>query len=263
MAFKKRNSTPTIENTRDEIDNSFSEILLKEYDGLLNLYTHTENSLNSIFNFYVTLLTTIAGAIIVIIQISQPEQGNLAWTVAALLVLIILFGIITQDFLIHKEAELAYFTLSINSLKHYLFKTFPEAQSQIFYLSNPYSHIHVVVHPLRRPKNLIDKLEKPFWWMLPLGMHQLFVCLMNSMALTAIFVLLILSLIPDFPPVPRLVIVSALVLAGAYVVQCVYANLKFKTKMKRDLVAMNGKVHPWFEDSKGVERGRGIAAEAE
>jgi hypothetical protein len=188
MSVKKGSPVSRPSNTPELSEISLSAALLKEYDGLLNLYTHTENSINSIFNFYVTLLTTITGAIVVLMQISNLSKGNLSWTISALLVLLILFGVITQDFLIYKDAELAYFTMAINSVKDSLFKNFPEAQSQIFFLSSPYSHIRVDVSPLQLRPTLLGKIEKIFWWMWPLGMPQLFVSLMNSLALTAIFI---------------------------------------------------------------------------
>jgi hypothetical protein len=225
-----------------------SAALLKEYDGLLNLYTHTENSINSVFNFYVTLLTTITGAIIVLIQVSQPSQGTLFWTIAALLVLIILVGVITQDFLIYKDAEMASLTISINSIKEYLFKKFPEVQSHIFFLRNPYSHIRTIVNPLKFSPKKVEKFEKFFWWMLPLGMQQLFVSLMNSLVLTIIFALIVMSVMRDQLPVFRLVITSMFVLGVSYIVQCVYANLKFKTKISDGHIAMDGEIHSWFHD---------------
>jgi hypothetical protein len=247
MPVKKESPAAKQDHIREPSETSLSAILLKEYDSLIILYTHTENSINSIFNFYVTLLTTITGAIIVLIQISQPVQENLAWAIAALLVLIVLFGIITQDFLIYKDAEMAYFTISINSLKDYLFRSFPEVQSTVFFLSNPYSHARVIVNPLRSSRTRVEKIEKYFWWMVPLGMPQLFVSFMNSLALTAVFVLLIVSLMSDTTPVLQLVITSTFVLGGAYITQCIYANLKFNSKISRGHIFMNGKIHSWFQ----------------
>jgi hypothetical protein len=249
MAVKKNILAPKQDNSPELSEISLSAALLKEYDGLLNLYTHTENSINSIFNFYVTLLTTLTGAIIVLMQISNLSQGNLSWTISALLVLLILFGVITQDFLIYKDAELAYFTMAINSVKESLFKNFPEAQSQIFFLSSPYSHIRVDVSPLQLRPTLLGKIEKIFWWMWPLGMPQLFVSLMNSLALTAIFILLIISLMAGAVPVFRLIITSIFVLGSAYIAQCIYANMKFKGKISQGHISMNGEIHPWFQNS--------------
>ena len=250
MPVKKHIPASKQENAPELSDVSLSAALLKEYDGLLNLYTHTENSTNSIFNFYVTLLTTITGAIIVLIQISQPSRDNLLWTISALLVLLILFGVIAQDFLIYKDAELAYFTTAINSVKDHLFKKFPEAQSQVFFLSSPYSHLRVIVNPLQSNRTLMGRIEKRLWWMLPLGLPQLFISLMNSFALTAIFALLILSLMPGAVPVLRLIVAGVFVLGSAYIAQCIYASLKFKAKISEGHISIDGKIHPWFQNPK-------------
>jgi hypothetical protein len=45
-----------------------------------------------------------------------------------------------------------------------------------------------------------------------------------------------------------MVIASAFVLGSAYIAQCIYANLKFKSKVSRGHISMNGKVHPWFQN---------------
>ncbi len=247
MPGKKGILAPKQENAPEAVGISLSDSLLKENDSLLNLYTHTDNSINSIFNFYVTLLTTITGAIIVLIQISQPAKENLAWTILALLVLIILFGVITQDFLIYKDAELAHFTVAINSLKDYLFQNYPDVSQQVFFLSSPYSHINVIVSPVSGPITWLNRFEKFFWWMLPLGMPQLFVSFMTSLALTTAFVLIMVFLL-SFTPIIQLILASIFVLLFAYIAQCTYANLKFKGLISHGHVSINGKVHPWFQN---------------
>ena len=237
----------TQDNKKELGEISLSAAVLKEYEGVLNLFTHTENSVNSIFNFFVTLLTTITGAIIVLIQISQPSQSSLVWTIPGLLVLIFTIGIITQEFLIYKEAELAFYTISINAIKNYLFKSYPEIQSQIFFLSGTYAQARVVVNPQRVTTTKLEKTENFFWWAMPVSMPQLFVSLSNSLAITAIFIQLILGLLPGAIPLLRLVVGSAFVLSATYIVQCTYANLKFNSKISRSYTALNGEIHPWFQ----------------
>ena len=156
-------------------------------------------------------------------------------------------GVITQDSLIYKEAVLVYFTISINSLKNLFYSTYPDVQSQVFYLKPPYFRKQVIVHPLRLPQTALEKLEKWYWWMVPISTQQLFVSLMNSLALTAMCIQLILILIPGAIPAFRLVLAGAAVLFTTYIVQCIYANLKFNLRMSYDHVAMDGNLHPWFQ----------------
>ena len=156
-----------------------SAILIQEYNGLISLYTHVENTLFSIFNFYVTLLTTITGAIIVIFQLSEKNASNPLGTILVLLVFILLIGIITQDALIQKNGDLAHFALAINSIKSYLLTKHPEAQSYVFYMWD----LHVRVNPLKYKITFDERIDKYLWWMLPIGMQQLFVSIWTVLLL--------------------------------------------------------------------------------
>jgi hypothetical protein len=176
---EKRNDTPP-------------GILIQEYNSLVSLYTHSENTLFSIFNFYVTLLTTITGASIVVFQLSEKNASNPFGTILVLLVFIVLIGIITQDALIHKNGDLAHFALAINSIKYHLLKDHPEAQPHVFYMWD----LHLRVNPIKYKITLDESIDKYLWWMLPIGMQQLFVSLMNSFAL-GLFVIMVVGVYGD------------------------------------------------------------------
>ncbi len=218
-------------------------ILIQEYNSLVSLYTHSENTLFSIFNFYVTLLTTITGAIIVVFQLSDKNTSNPFGTVLVLLVFIVLIGIITQDALIHKNSDLAHFALAINSIKAHLLRNHPEAQSHVFYMWD----LHTRVNPIKYKVTLDERIDKYLWWMLPLGMHQLFVSLMNSFAL-GLFVIALVDVYGDLQSnLPRLFIAIPFVIVISFVAQCTYANVKFNHRIRRSAIAMNGRLQEWIE----------------
>ncbi|MBI3175938.1 MAG: hypothetical protein HYZ25_19630 [Chloroflexi bacterium] len=217
-------------------------ILIQEYNSLVSLYTHSENTLFSIFNFYVTLLTTITGAIVVVFQLSEKNADSPFGTILVLLVFIVLIGIITQDALIHKNCDLAHFALAINSIKSHLLKKHPDAQQYVFYMWD----LHVRVNPLKYKITLDEKIDKYLWWMLPIGMQQLFVSLMNSFAL-GLFVIMLVAVYGDLQlNLLKLFIAIPFVIVFSFVAQCTYANVKFNHRIRRSAIAMNGQLQEWI-----------------
>jgi len=216
-------------------------ILTQEYNSLVSLYTHAENTLFSIFNFYVTLLTTITGAIIVVFQLSEKNAGNPLGTILVLLVFIVLIGIITQDALIHKNGDLAHFALAMNSIKSYLLNNYPEAQPHVFYMWD----LHVRVNPLKYKITMDERVDKYLWWMLPIGMQQLFVSLMDSFALGS-FVIILIDVYGDLQSnLFKLFIAIPLVIVVSFIAHCTYANVKFNHKVRRSAIAMDGQLQEW------------------
>ena len=220
-----------------------SNIFLQEYSSLISLYTHSENTLFSIFNFYVTLLTTITGAIIVVFQLGGKNVSNLSGTILILLVFIVLIGIITQDALIHKNGDLAHFALALNTIKTYVLRNYPDAHSHIFYMWD----LHTRVNPLNYKISLDEKIDKYLWWMLPIGMQQLFVSLMNSFALAAIIVVIAHTNGGNQVNVLNLVITILLVVGFSFISHCTYANIKFRHNVKRHAISMDGKLQEWIK----------------
>lgn len=218
-------------------------ILIQEFNSLVSLYTHSENTLFSIFNFYVTLLTTITGAIIVVFQLSEKNISNPFNTILVLLVFVVLIGLITQDALIHKNGDLAHFALALNSIKSYLLKSHPETQSHVFYMWD----LHTRVNPLKYKITLDEKIDKYLWWMLPIGMPQLFVSLMNSFALAAIIIALAYNFGENQVNIFSLIMAIPVVIGSSFIAHCTYANIKFRHKVKRSSIAMDGKLQEWIK----------------
>jgi len=240
--LQRKKAAPTpVENPAPPAKPPKVELLTQEYGNLVELYTHTENSLFSIFNFYITLLTTIIGATVVLWQVLRPEQGSIQIIALVLLVFVILLGLITQDALIRKNSDLAHFALAINAIKVALTKEHPGLQEHLFFLEN----IHARVNPLKHPPTLDERVDKYLWWMLPLGIQQLFVNIMTSVALSAVVLLLIASLAHDTIPLWQLLLGGATVLGLGFITNCVYTNLKFRQDIRRGSVRMDGKPYTW------------------
>ncbi len=217
------------------------DFLLEEYKALVSLYTHTETTLFSIFNFYLTLLSTVTGAIIVIAQLNIANLTLAFPGIGFLLVLGILLGIITQDAIINKNVDLAKYALAINLAKEFAFRNDKDVKRFSFYI-----HLaETEVRPVKPPPSTLDSLYKRLWWMLPTGMHQLFVSLMNSFALTTLTIILAVGLASASVSLWQLALVGVLVLFASFTVHCIYAQLNFKRKSTIANITMAGTKPEW------------------
>jgi hypothetical protein len=241
MALKKQAEPASVPKNSNSSPEAVPQILLQEYNSLVSLYTHAENTLFSIFNFYVTILTTITGAVLIIFQLNKNEVSDPFLPALILLGFIVMIGLITQDALIHKNADLAHYALAQNSLKSYVLGKYPEVQGHIFYLWD----LHTRVNPLKVKPTADEKIDRYLWWMLPIGMQQLFVTLMSSFALVAIVVVITLVYGRSQRSLAEIALTLVMVLALSFVTHCAYANIKFRQYVQRAAIAMNGKSQEW------------------
>lgn len=227
-----------VSETKNELA---SDLLKAEYDALVGLYTHTEDALSSTFNFYLTLLSAVVGAILVLAQI--PAMGSTVTfsTSGLLLGFAVLLGIITQDGIVNKNIDLAHYALSINLLKAHMISTAPQVKQHVFYMHN----MHVQVSPLAVPLGTIDRLHKRLWWMILLGTHQLFVSVINSLALAALAVVAIPGMLSSAPPLWRLLVGGPIGFYVCFVAHCVYAQIKFRRGFRKSEITMSGKAPVW------------------
>jgi hypothetical protein len=232
----------------DELDEMEKEFLKSEYSALVDLYTHTEDTLQATFNFYLTLLSAIIGVVIALIQLNALQADSLFPTLAILLGFAILLGIITQDAVINKNVDTAKYAYAINALKAYMLRDSPATQRQVFYQSNSFAR----VSPVPMTPDPWHRLHQYFWWITELGTHQLFVSMVNSLALAVIAVVLI----PGALSLPiltwRLLAFGPLSVLAFYVAHCVYAKKKFQYGIRKAQVTMTGETHK-FEMPLEVE----------
>jgi hypothetical protein len=217
------------------------DFLMTEYSALIELYTHTENALSSTFNFYLTLLSAAVGAILVLAQLPGAGGGKTFSVSGLLLGFAVLLGIITQDGIVNKNVDLAHYALSINLLKAHLLSKAPEPKSYVFYLRN----IHAQVKPFEIPLNIVDRLHKRLWWIIPLGTHQLFVNVINSLALTALAVIIVPGMLSLSVPLWRKILSGSIGFYVCFVAHCIYAQAKFRRGFKKLKITMTGKAPEW------------------
>ncbi len=213
-----------------------ADFVAHEYNALVTLYTHTEDSLASIFNFYLTLLSTIAGGAIVLAQINSANLISAMPLLGGLLVFAVLLGIITQDAVMNKNCDLARYALSINLLKDYALDKASPLRQRILYLYDPFAHIT----PLVESSDWLDWLTRWLWWSLPIGMHQLFISMMNSLAVAGLAAVIVSSVAPGSVAGWRLLVGCAVITGLAFIAHSVYVHFIYQQRLTKAQFSLAG-----------------------
>jgi len=211
-----------------DIDSNVKEFLAQEYSSLVSMYLHTEDTIGSLFNFYLTLLTTVTGGAIILGQLNSDNITLALPPIAFLLVLALVLGIITQEAILSKNATLVHLGNAINLLKDYALKDSESARKRVYYLHNPFH----LVSPVSDSKKMLFKLNKYFWWTSSLGSHQLFINVFNSMLLGFLVFVLVENLAQGAVSQVRIFVVASFVLAISYITHNIYARREFNRRVK-------------------------------
>jgi hypothetical protein len=223
------------------IDNEGVRSFLKqEYSALIGLYIHHENGVSSIFNFYLTLLTTIAGATIVMLQLGESSIASMLPAIGILIFLSITLGVVVQEAILSKNVDLAYVIQSINSLKFEALKDNPEIQEYVDYLHNPFAN----KNSANLNKSLYDRLENRFWFLNWVGSHQLFISFFNSLELSFLVIVLVLLIAPEAVVIWRIAAACVIVLFLSLFSHAIYANLEFRRRLRARQLRMSAFERP-------------------
>lgn len=152
------------------------EFLYKEYDILKDLYIQVEQATQNIFNFYLTLITTVTGAIVIILQLaeknginsvqSQITTGGLLWFAAAI-------GSVYLSSLTGRYAHMARYAQGMDEIRRFIIQ-----------------HLHVPVPQIyqtflsRGSKRKRNGIWRWIFWLFPTGTYQLFIGTFNSLSLS-------------------------------------------------------------------------------
>lgn len=157
----------------EEISDKALDLVLKDYEVVKDLYTQSESAIQSLFNFYLTVLSAIIAGLIFVFQVGAYDVG----IVAGLLIFAIAVGIFYQSGIVGKYADQAIYAKTINDVRSLFLKLLSEEKIPVYKL------------PLRSPvskqlTSAIDRWEKKMWWLFPVGTHQLFIAFINSVCLS-------------------------------------------------------------------------------
>jgi hypothetical protein len=189
MSENKQQIPPPPETCEDEVklDEQSIQFLMKEYDSLRALFAQAETSAQSIFNFYLTLVTTVVGAVVLVAQLTTSVPANLVrsqLTVSGLLIFAASIGSVYLSALSGRYGHLARYAQGIDEIRRYL----------IHHLNVPTPPIYksFLEQESSPPKGRSQKLLRWASWLFPTGTYQLFISAVNSVSL-AVAIWLFLS----------------------------------------------------------------------
>ena len=147
---------------------------MKEYDMLRELFSHAETSSQSLFNFYLTLISSLVGALVLLRQFGAPSgQNSLQLQIMTSLILFFAAGIgaVYITSLISRYSNMARYAYGIDELRRLLLTQFDVQVPPVYreFLSTPPSP-----RPTARPS---------LFWLLPAGPFQFFMTVFNSLSL--------------------------------------------------------------------------------
>lgn len=161
------------------------DLPFKDYDMVENLYSQSESAVQSLFNFYLTILSAIFGASLIVLQSSKNNLG----AVFGLLIFAIAIGIFYQSGIIRKYADQIIYAQALNEIRQLIGSLLQESAPPIYRL------------PIRLPtnknenvgKSAVHKWEKKMWWLFPIGTHQLFITFVNSICAASVLWVVLLA----------------------------------------------------------------------
>jgi hypothetical protein len=156
-------------------DEQSLNFLKDECDRLLSLYNEAQSNIQSVFNFYLTFLTTVTGGVVLIVQIGggQPVQTQLM--VIALLFFAAIVGSVYLSAIAFRYARAKRYAEAVDQIRSYLI------QSQSLTLPAMYDGLHTV---------RFERQIRRVMWLFPTGTYQMFIAFVNSAALGIIAVLI-------------------------------------------------------------------------
>lgn len=179
----KSRKSPTREpdgkDQNQQLTDTGFQVLMKEYDTLKDLFSHTENSIQGIFNFYMTLISAIIGGIAIIFQLSSPDSSYSERTpmiICGLLILAAITGTIYLLAIVSRYAQLVQYGRSLDAIRLHLIRKLKIAVPEIYSKFIDGKKIQKAQHPLTRSFQWLA-------WLLPTGTYQLTMAFINSVAI--------------------------------------------------------------------------------
>lgn len=204
----------------DVLDDQALQVIMKEYDALRELYSQAEAGAQSIFNFYLTLVTTVGGAVVLILQLN-PSAARAAdaslFLISGLLVFAATIGSVYLSSLTGRYAHMSRYAQGIDAIRRHLIETLKVPMPDVY---QPF---------LAHRKNLSPKLGSRLigWtlWLAPTGTYQLFVAAVNSLSLAAAAWLFLLASGTVSSQLIRSILASVLICLATFVVYNAYSRL--------------------------------------
>lgn len=200
-------------DNRNSLDENSIRILLKENEILQTLFIQAENGIQSIFNFYLTLVTAVAGGAAIVLQVMANNPTQTWWamiSISSLLIFIAISGSAYMSSLAVRYAHTIRYAHGIDEIRRFLIN-----QSNI---STPSVYRKFLDEPITQKTSWIVSALSV---LLPIGTHQLFIAIVNSLAWAiASYILLFIGGMPNHK-LDR----SIILFFTTFAIYNIYANL--------------------------------------
>lgn len=216
MTQNKSSKKPKIDKVENEasvLAENSTQVLIRESEMLQALFIQVENSIQSIFNFYLTLVTAIAGGIALIMQFAtqNPAQTWLSMvSIGGLFLFIAISGSAYITSLAIRHAHTIRYARIIDEIRRFLFSRYDNPAPTI------YKNFLFDSTIKKREKSEVKSTSGFFL----IGIHELFVAIINSLAWASVgYIILLLDGIPSLK-----LIQSIILFLPILVFYIIYAN---------------------------------------
>jgi uncharacterized membrane protein len=168
------------------LDERSIEFLTQECERLLSLYSEAQSGAQSVFNFYLTFLTTVIGAVVVIFQTGGDHPIRTQLIIAALLFFAAIVGTVYLSAISGRYAHAARYASAVDNIRRYLIRqqglTVPRIYNDFLTDTAPQEH----------------RIVSTVIWLFPTGTYQMFMTFVNSAALALMTLLIAAVFRADF-----------------------------------------------------------------
>lgn len=211
------------------------EFLNQECGRMLELYTQAQESAQSVFNFYLSFVTAVLGAVLVILQVDPLGQADAQseWVLGAVLFFGVIVGSVYLSALSGRYGYAARYALAVDVIRRHLITKLDVPMPTLY---QPFLDSEASVH----------QPEAWYLWLLPTGTYQMFIAVVNSTALAAVVWLIFTA---TDAGVGRAVIASLLV----FVITLSIFNAYSRMVIDRFRQGLN--IYMWEESPAWASRG--------
>lgn len=199
---------------------------MKEYDALRELFSQAESSVQSIFNFYLTLISTVGGAVVVILQFNgllNTVQKGLV--ISGLLLFVTVIGSVYLSSITGRYAHMARYSRGVDEIRRFLLHLTGNMRPAIY---------DRFLAPVGQQKRTTAQLAINLTlWIYPTGTYQLFVAAVNSLSLgAAVGVVLLITSVTHYAPLQSILVCVAIIVVS-FVIYNVYSRLVMNALVER------------------------------
>ena len=192
------------------------QILLKEYDALLNMYAQAEHNGQSMFNYYLTLMTAVFGGIAFIFQ-SSSNIGMQETAGGLLLVFFAVIGSLYLSSLSTNYAHMTRYALGMNEIRRNILKKFDVPLPPIY-------------SKFMSEKDVDESSKLKFFSLfIPVNTFELFVATVNSISWAIAISIIYFSTGAG----PQIIWSAPLSFVIMYLIYSVYARLIYQSTISR------------------------------